>query len=444
MMKNKILVLITLLSTSYVFAQNAMTIEDCIKYGIENSVISKNAKLDEEIAKAKVKETTGIGLPNISSTANYTDLMTKPTTVFPAEFVPPGGENTGQFGTKFNADIDITVNQLIFDGSYLIGLKAAKTYKMLAEKQANLSNTEIAVNIQKAYYAVLINEERAKLLKLSVGQIDSTLTELNEMHKAGFIEKVDVDRTKVSRNNLKVQSIKIQRLKDLSYSLLKLQMGMPLNEKIELSSSISDFSVELPADESYSLKDRPEFQLLEVQKELTKLDLKNQKVKYLPSIVGFYNFKKDAQRDEFNLFRTSSNPDEYPWFNTEVFGLKMTIPIFDGGQTHFRVQQKKMELLKAENDISQLKNGLEIEVLTAKMQLQNSIDELAIQKENQALAAEVYRVSKEKYTNGVGSNLELINAESSKVESDNNYYNALYNALLAKLDLQKATGKLQY
>lgn len=437
--------LLLLLGTSFaLFGQSAtheFSLPQAIEYALKNQSAVINAQLDEQIAKNTVKQTTGIGLPQLSSSFNFQDFLKLPTSLLPGEFFgqPAGTQIPVQFGVKYQSSIGLEASQLIFDGSYLVGLQAAKTYKELSVKNSKRTKIETAVAVSKAYYSVLVSNEQLGLLDANLVRLKKSLHDTEAYYKNGFVEKVDVDRLRVLSNNLETERQNVVRLLDLNLNLLKFQMGMPIEAGLILTDKITPSTVQadfLVAD-SLAYQNRVEYSLMQTQKKLNELNLKRYKSEFLPSIVAFGSTSGNYQNNSFSALFDK----QYP---TTLVGLKVSLPLISGGQRIYKVKNARLEVLKSANDLRSLKNGLNLEIAQSKTSYLNGLQSLENQKRNMELSQEVLRISKVKYEQGVGSSLEVTAAETSLKESQNNYINALYESLLNKVNLDKALGKITY
>ena len=441
--QSKWLIMSLLLASNLLFSQQNFSIKEAVDYAVQNHVNIKNAQLDILNAEARVNEIKGIGLPQINGNFGYTNNFIIQKVFIPAKTfdptAPEGAVIAAEFGVRNAGQAGIGLSQILFDGSYLLGLKAADVYKELSKKALVQTKQQSAENVTKAYYSILVNEERLKLLNLNIGRLDSLLRDTKALNGQGFVEKIDVQRLEVQRNNLKIENQNVERLQELSYYLLKFQMGKKVNEIVVLTDKLSDINVnELSPDNEIDMKypNRIEYSILQTQDRLAQLDLKNQKSAYLPKIILTSNFNYSAGRPQFfDLFTQ-------PWFNAASAGLMVQIPIFDGFQRKNKIIQSQNNLQKVKNGYELLENSIDLQVKQGQITLKNAYETLQEQKANMDLAQEIVRVSKIKYKAGVGSNLEVVTAEISYKEAQTNYFTTFYNALIAKVDLDKALGKL--
>jgi len=464
------LLLICLIIPLGVSAQDkTYSLDDCIRYALENTIEVKNAKVDEKISESVVKETIGIGLPQIDGSVNVTNnpklprfyAMYDPNAeggLFPLGDIP--GIKAGDlvalpnfFQQPNSGNAGITINQLIFNTQYLVGLKASNTYKELAYRSTEQTEIQVIENTAKAYYAVLVNNERINLFDNNIARVDSLLRTTRAMYENGFAEQIDVDRTQVTLNNLKSERLNFLNLQALAYGLLKFQMNYPMDQPIAVSGSLSDLRVNdnlfNEYKEGWDYKNRIEYKMLDTQRRLQELDIKNKLSQSMPSLNGFISAGYSTMSPTVGgIFKTESGvektdmygPDS--WYGYSSIGVTLNVPIFSGMQRAQRLQQSKLELQKIENKFSSLKQAIDLSIQQNTITYQNSLETLKSQQENMELAERVARVTKIKFEQGVGSNIEVTDAESSLRAAQVNYYNALADAILSKIDLDKAYGKI--
>ncbi len=449
------------------------TLDNCIRYALENTVEVKNARVDQQIAQARVKETTGLGLPQISgsvalehnqklspyfstySTAqgfSGVDENGNPTldlNLEPGEIVA----SPNFFELPSSGSASINISQLLFSTTYIVGLKAASTYKELSSRTQQQTEIQVVEKVTKAYYAVLINKERIGLFDNNIARVDSLLRNTTALNKNGFAEAIDVDRIQVTLNNLKSERSKFLNLQNLSIVLLKFQMNYPIDKDINIVGKLDDLDVNENAlneyQDGWDYKNRIEYQLLETQRDLYRLDVKNKNSNSHPSLSGFYNAGYTTQSQTIRgIFKTETpisetsqgGPDK--WYPFSLYGITLNVPIFSGLQRNYQVQQAKLTLLKSENSFISLRQNIDLSIQQNTTTFKNAVETVKSQRENMTLAEKVAKITKIKYEQGVGSNIEVIEAESSLREAQVNYYNALFDAISAKTDLDVAYAKI--
>ncbi|MBL7892159.1 MAG: TolC family protein, partial [Bacteroidia bacterium] len=351
---------------------------------------------------------------------------------------PPDVITPLAFGVQYTSSASITASQLIFSNSFLIGLQAAKTYQQLLQKAATRTKIETAQSVSKAYYSVLVAQERLKLLDANVVRLKKLMDDTKVLNDNGFVEKIDLDRITLVYNSILTEKEKAVRLTGLSVSLLKYQMGLDQGSALTLTDNITSivFQPE-PLLEKINYPNRIEYSMTEAQKRAAYLQYKSDKQSFLPTLVAFANVGTNTGGIKFDLYNSDKS-----WYNFAILGLNLNMPIFNGLQRHYKAQQSKLGLQKAENDLKFIQQSIDLEVANAGVQLQNAVASLETQKKNIVLAEDIYKVSKLKYEQGVGSNLEVLTAETALKEAQTNYFSSLYDALIAKVDYQKSIGTL--
>lgn len=472
----RLLVVLMTLPLLVVAQENSQkfTLEQCIEYALANSVPIKNAVVEEKIADARVKETRGIGLPQINGSVSLQHNQKLPP--FFATYATAQGfagkDEQGNnvldlpglaptdvvaspnfFQLPSNGNAALSINQILFNGSYLVGLKAANAYRALSIRSTRQTKEEAIQQVTKAYYGVLINKDRMNLFDNNIARVDSLLMTTKALHENGFAEGIDVDRIQVTLNNLLAERDKFYNLQELAVQLLKFQMNYPMNQRLDVAGDISSLQIDENLLQQYEVNwdytQRSDYALLEANRDLQNLDVRNKFSTALPSLAAFANLGYSTQSPNIGgLFKTNTDldgggiigPDK--WYSYSVFGVSLNIPIFSGLQRSYRLQQAKLNLLKIENNFASLKSAIDLEVKQAAVSYLNAMKSLESQRANTKLAQNIARITKIKYEEGVGSNLEVIEAEAALKEAQINYYSALYDVLIAKVDLDKAYGKL--
>jgi outer membrane protein TolC len=424
----------------------ALTLEECIQFGLENNQNLQAVRLNEQIAETQVGETRAQGLPQISASAGLdNNFNLQEQLIDVSQFqqgVPAGTEAPIAFGRAYSANAVISVNQLIFDGSYFIGLKAAKTLRELRKKESNQSEIQTVASITSAFYLVLINEERAELVDENISQLKAILSDTKILYDNGFVENIDVDRLQVNLNNLLTEKNKVERGVIYARNLLKFQMGMPVGTPIALSGGLSQINFNsaeyLGEENQFNYSQRAEYNIIEVNEVLTNLDLQNNKATHLPKINANYSYGSVTATDEFSQINDFSNR----WYDFGILGANIQWSLFTGFRRSSLMERNKIQIQQLNLQKDNLENSIDLEISQNKADLKSAAESLEIQKENMALAEKVYKQTQIKYNEGVGSSLEMLEAETSKKTAETNYYSALYDAIIAKINLEKALGIL--
>ena len=416
------------------------TIADCVNYAYLHQHDVINANLDVTSAGYHVKEIIGQGLPQINGSANFLDYLIIPTTLIPGSFIGQPGNVKLKFGVTYQSTLSLTATQIIFDPNYIIGLQGRKTYKQLYDRSYTRSKIEANVNVTKAYYQVLVSVEQLKLTDANLSQLKQQMDETIARNTQGFVEKIDVDRITVQYNSLVTTRENTLRMLGINYELLKFQMGMPVEAVLELKDKLENIQLDAstvdPAHDTTVYRNRIEYNLLETQEKLNEYDVKSKKGQFLPKLTANANYSPSYQNNSFGNLYSEIFPSSY-------IGLSLTVPIFTGWQHVNQLRQSKITVLKSKNDLYNMKNTVNLQVDEAKVSYINGLQTLNDQKKNRALAEEVLRVAKIKYEQGVGSSIEVTQAQTDLTQADNTYIQGLYDALVSKVDLDKAYGRIQ-
>mgnify|MGYP001391736355 FL=1 len=429
----------------YLFGQDntSLSLDECLQMALSNNENLKNSFLEENVSKMTSREYLSVGFPQIQfETGLKYNFEIQKSLIDISKFmpgVPEGTEQEVSFGQKYDGIMDLGINQMIFNGSYFVGLAASKALIELSEKQTVRAKVDLIESVKKAYYVVLNTKERLILVNSNLDRIKSLLNDTEILYKNGFVEKLDVDRIKVSYNNLSAEKIKAERLYDLSLSVLKFQIGFPVNDKLSIKGSIEDviLSVNDYDIQSFDYSDRIEHSILNTNKLLKSYDLKNNRSQFLPQIYANLKYGYNTSSSEYDLFFNSNR-----WKNYGTVGLQIIVPIFDGFNKRSKVNRSKIVVQQVENQIKFLERSIDLQINQNFIELKNAIESLDVSKENLILANEVYNVSEKKYKEGVGSNLEVLDSNNALKIAQTNYYNAYYQAIISKINLDKTLGIL--
>ena len=442
-MKRILLILLILTSFSLKSQSQKLSLSECIDLAIENNENLKNSILEEKISKALSNEYLSIGFPQINFDGGIKYNHEVPKSLLDiSRFmpgVPEGTEQEVQFGQAYDGRVDLFVNQMIFNGSYFVGLSAAKELVKLSEKMTERNVIDIHESVSKAYYTTLNTKSRVDLVNSNIDRLDALLKQTKSLYENGFVEKLDLDRIQVSFNNLKSEKIKADRLYDLSLAVLKFQIGISVDKKIEL---IEEFNEELVTAFTFHLNEfdyskRIEYSILQIDKNLKFYELKNNRSQYLPQVYANYNYGYNTSASQSNIFFESDR-----WKKFGTFGLQVIVPIFDGFLKRSRINQSKFKIEQVENQMLFLERSINLQINQSLAAYQNSKESLKIASENLVLAQDVYFASEKKYAQGVGSNLELIDSNNSLKIAQNQYYNSLYESIISIIDIKKTLGIL--
>ena len=421
-------------------AQNdqSFTLQEAIKYALANSIDIKNAQIGIADADQLINENRAFGLPTVSAGLGYNHYLKLPVSLVPAQFF---GGVEGEFaelafGTKNNFSASIDAQSLLFDYSYLTGLKAAKTGKLYALEGRTQAENMVMNQVREAYLPPLILEESKKTLQKNIENINKLFFETKELYKAGFVEQLDVDRLELSLANLQTEVNNLDRQKELAYNALKFVMNYPMQNPISVEDDIDELlkdaeMTDLEGDINYAA--RPEYRVSQLGKSLQELNVDYEKSKYYPNLSAFGQYQTNGQSDEF----LKNNI----WTDLAIVGLKINVPIYSGGLKKAKLNRAKLDLEKTNNQIRSLERVIWLEVGNARISYNNALERVTDQNRNMDLAQRIYDTTQIKYKEGVGSSLEITQAEQALFQSQQNLIQARFELLQAKVGLDKALGK---
>lgn len=416
-----------------------LSLAQAIDYASKNSVIVKNALLDYQIQEQSNRATTSQALPQITGSLGMTDNVKIPTTLIPGEFVgqPAGTFVPLQFGTQYNNNAGITLKQVLFDGQVFVGLQARQASLNFYRKKQEVTEQILRANVEKVYYQLVISKSQVAQLDANIASQRELLHNSAEMFKNGFAEQLDVDKANVQLANLATEKINLELNIANGYLGLKVLMGMPVGDSLRLTDSLTyDAIRDATLTDDYKYADRKDFQLLQITKQLNEFDISRYKKMYIPTANLTGNYSQNQYSNKFDLTQKGS------WYPSAYIGLNISIPIFDGFFKAANVSQAKLRLRQTENNIDSLKIRADNDVKQAQLRFSAALATLDFQRKNMELADKVYMQTRKKYDQGLGSNIEITNAFADQRSAQANYFNALYSAIVARVDYLNAIGKL--
>jgi outer membrane protein TolC len=435
-----VITLMAFTNMSIAQTKNEFSITQCVEYAYKNNLQVKNALLTIKSQEAINKEVTASALPTVTATVGGVNYLELPVSLLPGEIFggTAGSFIPVRFGTKYNANASLQLQQLLFDGQVFVALQARRATIALQQKSAEVTEEMIKTNIHKIYYQLVVSKTQIALLDANIERLQKLEHDSRELYKNGFVEKLDLDKIAVQIANLETERLKATNAIEIGYIGLKTLMGMPVNDILVLTDKISEeqITTDVANNQDYAYTDRKEFQAVSLGKKLNEYNIKRYQLSYLPTIAMSGAFTKNAQRNQFDFFKGGD------WFTTSFVGLNISTPIFDGFARKARITKAKIDLQQTENQLQNLRLTIDAEVTQAKMNFATAISTLNNQKKNMQLAESVYAQTKKKYEIGTGSNIEITAAQTDLVTAQTNYIGAMYSAIIARVDFLKATGKL--
>jgi len=433
------LLLAGIFSGSMLHAQETLTLQEAIKFALENKAEAKKSKLDLENAQYKIDEVRAGALPQVNGSASLTYNPMIQKNVITMTDQATGTVNTivAEFGQPWNSQAVLQVNQQLFNQSLFTGLKAAQTTREFYQINDQLTDEQLIEKVANAYYEVFQSDLQLNTLETNLNNTTKTRDILKGLVDAGLMKKIDLDRTEVAINNMLAQKQQLINAQQLRENALKFAIGMDIRQDIELPKETFDVDVNVAA-EQYNVDARTEVKVLEKQIELLELNKKAKISEFYPSLAFTGNLGYVGFGPQFPIFNDKTNTSKF-----SALGLNLTIPIFNGGATRAKVNQANVDILKAKVDLEDTKLGLNLASENAKSQIRNSLLTVDNNRRNVDLARQVLDDTNNNYRNGLATLTELLDAENALSDAQNNLNTSLLNYKVAEIQLIKANGNLK-
>jgi outer membrane protein TolC len=433
----------------------AFTIEQAVEYATQNSARMRTSRLSEQIARREIKETVSQGLPQINGSVEYNYFPDIPTTVLP-DFISPQiygvlreeqlvdevpsdfGTVPAAFGVPHQLNAGVNLSQLVFDGQYIIGIRASKTYAELRAAETEQQRVETEAAVRKAYYRAQLTRRNFTIVRRNLDQLDRQLYETRKLYENGFAEELDVDRLRLSRKRLENNLQNLEANVESAYKSLKLQMGYPMADTLYLrtqSEQVESYIEGKQKRPEVTYNERIEYRINRINQNLAVLDRKRWEMGYLPTVRFNALHQQQAQRQAFNFFEGGE------WFPNTLVGGTISIPIFDGFRKASKIQQAKLQGQQLQVQQDNLEEQITFEARQAQLEYNNAYQNYQTQKESQELAEKIYRTTEKKYENGLGSSLELTTAQTDWYNAQSDYISATLRLLEARVELNRALGE---
>ncbi len=431
-------------------AQQVYDLQGCLKFALENNHNIRKAQFDKEKSAQARQEILGALLPQVSGTGNLNYNIQKSRFIMPNfmnEFLPPGMQDpnaakymTIEMGTNYTAGIGAALNQQIVNLSLFNAVDIAKTAEELTSLAAEAREEDVISQTANLFYAIQATEYAAGMFGRSIEIMDSVLISMETSYASGLIRKVDLDRLKVTRTNMSTQRASVINAVEVQKNLLKLQMGMDISEQLEIEKinpEIFDIQTNIGDFQDFDPNLQTSYKMLNRQQNLQQLQKKAAIYENFPVLTAMINYNYTGVSDEF--FRGETNY----WFGSSMAALNLRIPLFGGLSRSSKIKQANFELLKVREDEAILKQSLSMAHKNALLKLEDSRNAIQIQKANMAMAEEVYRVTERNYSQGIASMSDVLNSNSSLIQAQMSYADALNNFMKAYVELRKASGTIR-
>lgn len=450
------LAFLTLAQVTFSQKKYQLTVKEAIDLAFNNFTSVKNAALDIEIQRAQNKEITGQALPQISGTASLNRYLQLPKILFPDASeaqvygilkkenlvspsfqVPTPKTQAISFFQPWNVNIGGTLSQLLFQPDVFVGLKARKTALNLSKANLDVIKEGVKDSAYRRYYAILIAQKQTEFIDSGIRRLQKLYHDDSIMYVNGFAEKLDLDKVQVQLTNLQTSQTVLNNSIELAYAGLKYSIGISQKDSVVLKENLTNEDVKRNVlDDNFKYEDRKEIQAIGHSRRLQELNVERYKLEYLPTLSAVANYTGQGQGQKFVTDKSTT------WLKSSLVGLNLSVPIFDGFQRKYKIQQEKFNLEKVDNTIENLKQVIDLQQTVSKESLKSALLNLDAQQRNVQLAENVYNTTKKKFEAGIGSSFEVLQADNDWQTAQSNYFNGLYNAIIAKISYLSALGKL--
>ena len=433
-------ILLFIVFTSYGFSQGEITslsLDDAIEFGIENNRSLQNAEREVQIAYKQRWETIAIGLPNVTLDLNYFNYLELPTSLIPAEFF--GGQKGDfseiQFGTEQSAIGSVKLEQLLFDGSWIVGLEYSKIYLNISENLYEKTLLEVRESIVKLYSLVVTLDEGIILLEETLENFKKDLFEVTELYKNGFEEVENVEQIKITIAQAELSLLQAKKTRDNQLNLLKLVLGINLEDTIILSTSIDDFIAEniifSNSFDEFNTNKNIDVKISQNNFDTKRIEYKLEKSKKLPKVSGFISGTYTGYNNEFDFTNKSQN-----WFGSSVLGINLEIPVFNAFKLNTSSQRAKIAMNQAMTNLEEQEERVKAQVQQKLKEYQLAIQTLSVSEQNMNLAMSIEEKNSIKFFEGIVSSFELRQAQLQLLDSQQKYLNSVLELISIKTELE--------
>ncbi|HNX44115.1 MAG TPA: TolC family protein [Bacteroidales bacterium] len=448
--RKKLMLCFLLFACSNLMGQKAYNLQSCIRYALENNNNIRKTHLDVEKSAQARREVTGALLPQISGSGSLNDNFQKAKFIMPnfmKEFLPPSMLDpnasdymTIEMGLNYSTAIGAGLNQQILNFSLFNALDIAKTAESLSALAVDAKEEDVIAQTANLFYAVQVTGYAVEMFGRSINIIDSMLTTMEVSYANGLVKKVDLDRLKVTKTNLMTQRTAMQSAIGVQKNLLKLQMGLDVNKPVEIEKinlEIFENQLKSPYEQAFSLNSQTAYKILEKQAGLTQLKRKSAVYESYPVLTAMASYNYNGVSNKFFTGETTY------WYPTSMVGLSLRVPIFGGLSRSAKIKQADIEIQKVGEDVVSLGQTLNMAFNNALLKLEDNRRTIQVQRDNMALAEDVYRISESNFSQGLASMTDVLNASNSLIQSQMNYADALGNFMKSWIELQKSNGTIR-
>ena len=421
--------------------KTVMSLDQARQYGLENRRAMTIADLEILSAQKRVLEATSIGLPQVNMEGNFQQFINIPTSVVDASFLnpnaPPGSTVAFRMGTKYSMNAGITASQLLFDGSYFVGLQVTKH----VAEFVGMNKTQVAADLQyqitQAYFNVLMAQANVEIMDSIVLSTEAIYLKMKKMQEIGFMEQEDVDQFEINWSRALAMKNNAQRLYTVSISMLKMQIGYPFDQELAVDEKLNYYLNKMILEYGElksNLEGNIQLMLLEKRKEISEYELKHKKYVHFPQLSTYFQHQYMAFRNEFTFFESGD------WFPSTAWGVTLRIPISSGGMRNAQMQMARIDVLKREEEIAETRSMLMFQEIRLIQEFESAIEQLRIEEKNVTLALKIYNNTSQKREIGTASTMEMTQVYTQVLSAQADFIRACSNIFMTKNELDNLYG----
>lgn len=441
-MKKYIITICGLIFSGVLSAQEtnyAFSLDEAISFGLTNNYTVKTSELDIDAAEKKKWETTTMGLPQIDGSVDYQNYLKQAITLIPSEILggPPGEFEEVVFGAKQNLNATITLKQLLFDGSYLVGLQSAKTYLKISNLAQEKTEQSIREAIINAYGTVLVSHESVLILENNRSVLEKNLNDTKLYLENGFAEEQDLQQQQITFITVENQLNRAKRLEVIAKKMFNLTLGISIETSVVLTDNLDNLAMNSTdltlMGQTFNLDNHVDFKIADNNVVSNELLVKYEKSMAVPTLNAFVNYSTAAYNDNNIFFQNGGN-----WFDSSLFGLSLKVPIFSSLRRSSRTQQAKISLDQSEIELDETSEKLKLQVETSRNKYQLALDLFHTTKQNLNLAESIAEKEQIKFFEGISSSFNLTNSQNQLYTKQQEYIQSILEIIQSKVELENA------
>lgn len=436
------IVMLLLFVSSVAFSQEApksysFSLEEAVNYALDSSYTAINARRDVAKALKQKWETTADGLPQINGSVDYQNQLKQPVTFIPAEFSggEPGTFTPVTFGAKQSANLTATLSQVIFDGSYLVALKASTAFLEFSENANEKTRLEVRKGVINAYGGVLLTEESVNIVEKNIDAITDNLSETQALYEEGFAEEEDAEQLQITKLQLENQLSNTKRQADIAKQMFNLALGIPVNAPVVFRDGLEQLTLENVSleisEQELAVEENVDYKIADNLTKQRELELKLEKSKALPSVNAFVNYGTQTQDDDFVFFDSDTR-----WFQSSIFGVSINVPIFSSLKRSARTQRAAIALDQAQTDLEQTIQQIQLDTDTARSDYQFAIESYQTAQKNLELAERIENKNQIKFREGISTSFDLRQAQTQLYNAQQELLQSMVNVITTKAELE--------